>query len=247
MPSSNVGRYERMASLASGALLLTSAGRFARGTTFARAAGAGLLARGLTGYCPVKAATGTVSKAVSGASAGNRDTLRFDDNPTREALSGSGGVRVEERAIINRPAREVYDFWRRLTTLPIFMPHLVSVVPLDDRRSRWTVKGPLGNQVSWEAEIINDAPGERIAWQTVGDADVFSAGSVHFEPRGEGRCEVRVRLQYSPPAGRAGAWVASLLGKDAVAQIRDDLSRLKGHLEWQGRGTDREPSAAHAH
>jgi uncharacterized membrane protein len=244
----NVGRIERLASLASGALLFSGAGRFTRRTTLARAAGAGLVARGLTGYCPVKAAATTMTHRSRGNGASlDAAAGAATANPTREALSGSGGVHVDERIIINRPAHEVYDFWRRLTTLPIFMPHLVSVVPLDDRRSRWTVKGPLGNQVSWEAEIINDEPGQRIAWQTVGEADVMSAGSVLFEPRGDRQCEVRVRLQYSPPAGRAGAWVASLLGSDAGAQIRDDLGRLKGHLEWQGRGPEQEPSSAHAY
>ncbi|MCL4813630.1 MAG: SRPBCC family protein [Vicinamibacteraceae bacterium] len=243
MPSRNVGRIERMASLASGALLLGTAGRFPRATTLARAAGAGLVARGLAGYCPVKAAAGSMTHATRPGDA----IAAAGENATREALSGSGGVLVEERVLINRPAHEVYDFWRRLTTLPIFMPHLVSVVPLDDRRSRWTVKGPLGTQVSWEAEIINDLPGERLAWQTVGDADVYSAGSVNFEPRGERQSEVRVRLQYAPPAGRAGAWVASLLGRDPASQIRDDLGRLKGHLEWQGRGPEPGITPAHAH
>ena len=38
-------------------------------------------------------------------------------------------------------------------------------------------------------------------------------------------------LQYAPPAGKAGAWVATLLGANPSRQIRKDLRRLKQRLE----------------
>jgi uncharacterized membrane protein len=42
---------------------------------------------------------------------------------------------------------------------------------------------------------------------------------------------VRVRLQYSPPGGKAGAAVAKLFGRDAATEIREDLQRFKQLVE----------------
>ena len=49
---------------------------------------------------------------------------------------------------------------------PRFMAHLADVDTTTNGRSRWTVKGPLGLQVQWEAEIIADEPGRLIAWKS---------------------------------------------------------------------------------
>src|SRR5207249_2027387 len=105
-------------------------------------------------------------------------------------------------------------------------------------RSVWTAKGPLGAPVSWAAEIITDVPPELISWRSIGDSDVVSAGSVRFTPVGGDRgTEVCVKLQYDPPAGKAGAALAWLLGDDAQTAIEEDLRRFKRHLETGERTT----------
>jgi uncharacterized membrane protein len=85
--------------------------------------------------------------------------------------------------------------------------------------------------VSWEAHIVNEITNEVIGWRSVGDADVVSAGSVHFNPMPNGGTEVVVRLQYDPPAGKLGAWIASLFGEEPSQQIREDLRGLRAYLE----------------
>jgi uncharacterized membrane protein len=42
---------------------------------------------------------------------------------------------------------------------------------------------------------------------------------------------VTVHLQYAPPAGRVGASVATLFGREPSQTIREDLRRLKQVLE----------------
>jgi uncharacterized membrane protein len=150
-------------------------------------AGLGLLARGATGVCPVNMAIG-------------RNTAARD---TKVALSGPRGVKVEAVITIDRPAPEIYSYWRPFENLPQFMSHVQEVVDLGDGRSRWTVKGPLGVTASWEARIINDIPPKLIAWCTLPNSEVVSAGSVRFTPVGDAATEVRVKLQYDPPAGRS--------------------------------------------
>ncbi len=65
----------------------------------------------------------------------------------------------------------------------------------------------------------------------MGQSDVISAGSVRFKPAGEHATEVRVKLQYDPPAGKIGATVAWLLGEDPQHQIAEDLRRFKQMVE----------------
>ena len=101
----------------------------------------------------------------------------------------------------------------------------------------WTATGPLGTTVSWAAEIINDVPAELISWRSIGEGDVVTAGSVRFKPAAGGT-EVCVKLQYDPPAGKAGAALAWLFGKDAQTQIEEDLCRFKDLLEAGVRGSE---------
>ena len=42
---------------------------------------------------------------------------------------------------------------------------------------------------------------------------------------------VRMSLKYIPPAGKTGGFVAKLFGRDANAEIAEDLNRLKSFLD----------------
>jgi uncharacterized membrane protein len=210
----NISSTEKWVSTIAGAALAIVG--YQRSNRVMGLAGLGLVARGVSGFCPVSAAMG-------------RNTSSED---TREALGGSGGVRVEVSTTIYRPAQEIYAYWRQFDNLPRFMEHLESVEDLGGGRSKWTARGPLGVPVSWMAEIINDVPSELISWKSVPDSDVISAGSVRFKPAGgDHGTEVRVNLQYDPPAGKVGATVAWLFGEDPQSQIEEDLRRFKQLLE----------------
>ena len=125
----------------------------------------------------------------------------------------------------------MYSYWRNLENLPRFMDDLEEVRVTDRFRSHWVARGPLGVRVEWDAEIINDIPPSLLSWKSVGRSDVTSAGSVRFKPAGEHATEVRVKLQYDPPAGKLGATVAWLLGEDPQHQVAEDLRRFKQLLE----------------
>ena len=133
---------------------------------------------------------------------------------------------------INRSPEVLYEFWRNFERLPEFMQSLVAVRQTDSRRSHWIAKAPAGTTVEWDAEIINEIPNQLIGWKTLNGSDVISAGSVHFErEQRSGGTRVRVRMQYEPPAGRIGAAVAWMLGRDPSRSIADDLNRFKQLME----------------
>jgi len=189
------------------------------------AAGLYLIYRGSTGYCPAYAAAGV------------KNTAGDDQGAVREKL-GAVGIKVTHAVTILKPAGELYNFWRDFTNLPRIMDHLNSVTVQDGGRSHWVAKAPLGRTVEWDAEIINEAPNELIAWCSLPGADVDNAGSVTFKPAPTGRgTELRVELSYAPPAGKVGATVAKLLGEEPTKQLDDDLRHFKQLMEAGERPT----------
>jgi uncharacterized membrane protein len=113
------------------------------------------------------------------------------------------------------------------------MDYLVSVTDLGGGRSHWVARGPADVRVEWDAEIINEIQNKLIGWRSLPGGDVVTAGSVNFDQaRGDDRrTQVTVSLQYEPPAGKVGAFVATLFGREPKQTIREDLRRLKQLLE----------------
>lgn len=143
-----------------------------------------------------------------------------------------GSVKVERVTTINKPIHEVYQFWRRFENFPRFMRHLESVEMLGEGRSRWRAKAPAGLTVEWEAEILEDRENEWIAWRSLPGSQIENSGSVRFSPAPGARgTELRVQLQYNPPAGALGRSVAWLFGKEPNQQIHEDLRRFKQLME----------------
>jgi uncharacterized membrane protein len=156
------------------------------------------------------------------------------------------GIHVERTVTVDRPVGEVYCCWRELENLPRFMKHLESVQATADGRSHWVARGPLGARLEWDAEIINDQENRLLAWRSLSDAATANAGLVRFEEQaGDAgpRTEVRVMLEYNPPAGAIGAAFAKLFGEDPAGQIDDDLQRFKVMMEGDELAAPDQPSA----
>jgi uncharacterized membrane protein len=151
---------------------------------------------------------------------------------TRFAQARNRAMRLHASITVNRPSDEVYRFWHDFGNLPRFMSHLESVRIGGDGRSRWMAKGPAGQTVRWDAEIIEDRPHDVIAWRSMPGTMVPNAGRVRFlaVPGGRGT-EVRVELAYAPPAGALGRVVAKLFGEEPAQQVKDDLRRFKQVIE----------------
>jgi uncharacterized membrane protein len=168
--------------------------------------------------------------------------------PVRNLVpNGDSSVRVEKVVTINRPVADVYAAWRDIERLPRIMSHLESVTETADGLSHWVAKAPFGRTVEWDAEVINDDSGRVIAWRSVEGASVPNVGAVHFHEAPGGRgTEVRVRIEYNPPAGAIGATFARLFGEEPSQQVADDLRRFKAFMETgEYPTTDGQPRGAH--
>ena len=155
-----------------------------------------------------------------------------DDAPvTASKIASAERKLFAEVVTINRPARELYDFWRDPVNLVQVMDNLQSVEPIDARRSRWTVRAPAGQEVSWESVITKDIPGEEIYWQSADGADVANSGRIEFRDAGLRGTVVRATIAYDPPGGRIGEFIAKLFQREPRLQTRRDLHRFKQLME----------------
>lgn len=175
-------------------------------------------------------AIGALAAVAGTAAADMADTLQLRGH--RESLGGGTAMRVRAAVTVNRSAEDLYSWWRSFDNLPDLMTHLRSVELLDEGRSRWTVRAPLGSSATWDAEVTEDVPNELVAWQSLPGSQVENAGEVRFvaAPRGRGT-EVHVLLTYDSPVGQVAAALLKLFGDDPVQQVKDDLRRFKQVME----------------
>ena len=207
----NVGQTERMLSaIAGGALALYGLRRGSLGGLLVAAVGAALGYRGISGNCQLY------------------EKLGIDSAAARPNV-GNLGIKIDKEIVVNAPPERLYGIWRNFENLPKILSQIERVEILSPTRSRWTLNAPVS--ISWEAELINDKLNQLIAWRTVGNQSVEHAGSVTFEPIGDGSTRVHVSLQYDPPGGQIGHAVASLFSEDAGSKVEQDLANFKRAVE----------------
>ncbi|HET6584455.1 MAG TPA: SRPBCC family protein [Nannocystaceae bacterium] len=133
---------------------------------------------------------------------------------------------------IARSPEDVYRYWRDFDNLPRFMKHVESVGVIGERRTHWTVRGPGGILLRWDAELVADRENEAIVWRSLPGADVDTSGSVQFVRAAGGRgTEVWLEMRYDAPGGKIGRAIAMLFGKDPSQLAYRTLRDLKQMLE----------------
>ena len=121
------------------------------------------ITRGATGHCSVYHALG-----VSTGSADAVLASRHRDDVTGRAatVNARKAIMVEQTVTIDRPASELFAFWRDFENLPRFMDHLVSVRVDSPTTIALGGEGAGRRTVEWDAEIVNEVPNEIIAWKS---------------------------------------------------------------------------------
>lgn len=214
----NVGDIERWASAIGGTLLVVQGLRSRSLPGMALAVlGGGLIYRGVTGHCGAYQAL-----KIDTAGKQRSDT---DEHVHRGRL-------IKQVAVIERPARELYDYWRDVENAPRFMTDVQAVTKTGENRSHWVSGGPFGKTFEWDSEVFQDDPGRMFAWKTLPGADVPHAGMIKFEPNTGGRgTTVTVEINYEPPAGMLGVAVAKMIGQDPDAMTKENLRQFKQLME----------------
>ncbi len=221
-PPTNVGQGERVVSVAAGAILALL-GLERRSVTGLVIAGVGsaMIYRGVSGHCHAYEAMGLDSSENA------------NGGPSREKIV-ERGVHIQRTLLINRPAEELYRYWRNFENLPKIMTHLQSVKVIDEKKSHWVVDAPklVGGSVEWDAEIVRDEPNKVISWRSLPGAGVTNTGEVRFaEGPGDRGTAISVSVDYIPPVGRVGEWFTKAFGPSAKFQLQEDLRSFKRTVE----------------
>lgn len=208
----NVPYTERMVSLTAGSLIFYSGVvnlfRTPLSSILKLAAGGMLLYRGSTGNCPMYSMLNS--------------EMEVEQIPP---------LRIATHLTVNRPVKEVYDFWRRLENLPRFMSHLKEVIEIDAKRSHWVANLPgyIGS-VKWNAEIVEEHPEKMISWCSIEGSTIDTAGVVQFTDNGD-KTHLHVILSYRPPAGKLGETIAKWANSSVESMVRNDVMNFKNYIE----------------
>lgn len=137
---------------------------------------------------------------------------------------------------IQAPAQRCYDWWRPLTHVPEIFPDVQRVEPRSGEAdlTHWVVSGPAGKSIEWDAQIVDDEPGRKVAWKSVEAGTeksnmVSNAGAVRFDDHGE-TTGVEVSLQYTAPGGNVAEAAAALFA-DPQKKVERALDSFKQLME----------------
>jgi uncharacterized membrane protein len=157
---------------------------------------------------------------------------RLAANKSSGATWSDGSIELAKSIAINRPAEELYRFWRELENLPKVMSHLQSVRSNGAGHSHWVANLVGKKTLEWDAEITKDLPNELIAWRALDGSPLAHEGFVHFKPLTQDRgTMITVKLQLAAERGGIAAGVTKLLGELPEQQIGNDLRRFKQLME----------------
>ena len=108
------------------------------------------------------------------STAGHRDcdTLSHNRGRGEDSLAT-----IEKHVDVEVPLRAAYNQWTQFEEFPRFMDGVLEVRQLDDRRLQRRARVG-GQEKTWEAEIIEQVPDDRIAWRARSAA--ANAGVVTF-------------------------------------------------------------------
>ena len=155
-----------------------------------------------------------------------------DDAPVTTAKDLDGARELIGRAVtINRPAAELFAYFRDFSNLASFMENIVRIDVRDRARSHWVVKAPGGKTVEWDATITEEIENASLTWQSDEGADVPNSGRITFREAGARGTVVTATIAYDPPAGTVGRLVAKLFQREPAIQARRDLRRFKQLME----------------
>jgi Polyketide cyclase / dehydrase and lipid transport len=104
-----------------------------------------------------------------------------------------------------------------------FMSNVNEVKMLDSQQSEWHMSGPLGIPVSWKATTTENTAPSRLGWKST-EGSLENDGFISVAPEGTGS-RVTVHVNYNPPLGAIGEFVATLF-KDPQAMLEHDLTQL---------------------
>src|SRR3954447_10564797 len=135
---------------------------------------------------------------------------------------------IEQSIEVGVPVRTAYNQWTQFEEFPQFMEGVEEVRQVDDTHTRWRTSVG-GKEQEFDAEITEQIPDERVAWQSQAGRD--QAGVVTFHKIDDAKTKIMLQLDAEPEG------VVEKVG-DALGvlerRVKGDLERFKELIETRG-------------
>lgn len=158
----------------------------------------------------------------------------FFNRPLRQILGFGPGpmpITVRKTVHLSMPVAQAYQFWSSYENLPQFMHQVKKVKVYGNNRSQWTIQGPFGIPISWDACTTAEIPNQLIAWKSVPGSVVQNTGKIRFQPNERQGTRVDIEFAYNPPLGILGHYFFKLFALDPKRRMDLAMVELKGRLE----------------
>ena len=138
---------------------------------------------------------------------------------------------VVESIDVKVPVSTAYNQWTQFEDFPHFMEGVKSVTQTDDTHLHWVAE-VAGQEKEWDAEISEQHPDERVAWNATSGAE--NAGVVTFHRIDDETSRVTLQMDVDPEGVVEN--VGTALGF-LDRRVKGDLERFKEFIESRGRET----------
>jgi uncharacterized membrane protein len=135
---------------------------------------------------------------------------------------------VVESIDVKVPVSTAYNQWTQFEDFPRFMEGVKSVTQTDDTHLHWVAE-VAGNEEEWDAEITEQHPDERVAWNATSGAE--NAGVVTFHRIDDETTRVTLQMDVDPEGVVEN--VGTALGF-LDRRVKGDLERFKEFIESRG-------------
>ncbi|MFP5236018.1 MAG: SRPBCC family protein [Acidobacteriota bacterium] len=143
-------------------------------------------------------------------------------------VDGDGKTWVRTSALIQATPQDCYALWRNHAAAPLWQEQIKEVRVTGERTSHW-VMDVKGNITEWDAQVMADEPGKRIAWRSIG-GDSENAGEVVFEEAPGGRGTIVSVLQEFGQ-GKLKTITDTVVNRNPKQSVIENLRHFKAFVE----------------
>jgi uncharacterized membrane protein len=138
---------------------------------------------------------------------------------------------IEKAIDVDVPVRAAYNQWTQFEDFPQFMSDVERIEQLDETTTRWHVK-MAGQERTFEADITEQEPDQRVAWASRGETK--QAGVVTFHRIDDAKTRVTLQMDIEPSDWKEKVGDAlNIIDK----KVEKDLEQFKAFIEERGGDT----------
>lgn len=141
---------------------------------------------------------------------------------------GDGKTWVRTSTLIQAAPEDCYSLWRNHAAAPLWQEQIREVTVTGPTTSHWVIDAN-GTVIEWDAEVLQDERGKRIAWRSIG-GDSQNAGEVVFETAPGSRGTIVTVLQEFGQ-GKVKTMTDTVINRNPKQAVIENLRHFKAFVE----------------